>query len=217
MLESLKRVLTGLLLASALGGCLSGQTGSPDCVGPRSCVCDPLYGAGSVLRVRVESMTGDRLSTLILEVLPTTLGHNELKAGDRIGGTATSAAPCATDTPIAPAEGDELLVLFSPGSGGALLDGYYAWITPWTDPIAFGASHELAVSELSVLASPESCRQRFPADPAPPCNDTRTVACAAAANEAGPSGSAGIAAMLLAAALWHGARRRRSPLHRRRG
>jgi len=211
------RQLFLLLLGSslgliALGGCLSGQTGSPDCVGPQSCVCDPLYGAGNQLRVRVESLRDGRLRAEVVEVLKREPGGVELAPGDRIEGSLGLAQPCSPEAPLAASEGAELFVLFSPGAGDApLLDGYFAEAIAWTDPLAFGAMHELPLSELSVLESNASCLERFPAEPAPPCHDTQTVTCSTAPAE--PRRSGGGAAWLglgvvLAAGVLQRTRRR---------
>lgn len=63
----------------------------------------------------------------------------------------------------------------------ALLAGTFSYAVPWADTLSFGGSKELASHELSVLFTHESCVAQFPADPAPPCDDTNEVfACAAA-------------------------------------
>lgn len=243
------RSLLALALA-LLGGCSSGQTGSPDCAPSPACVCDPMYGAGTQLRVRVETYRDGQLRAVIDEVFSSTFGTNGLSIGDHIGGQVNIARPCAPEAPLEAAEGSELFVLFTPGGDGdhthcsafqdcassrcaelvepaltecwngcdeetrsscetarrsALLDGVYAWAIPWSDPLSFGADHELPRSELSVLSSPEQCLQRFPADPAPPCHDTQTVGCAVAPRSRGIAWSG---ALWLASAVAWGARRR---------
>ena len=59
----------------------------------------------------------------------------------------------------------------------ALLDGVFSWAIPWSATLSFGAAHELPSSEISVLYSHESCVERFPANPAPPCDDFVTGHC----------------------------------------
>jgi len=210
-MRKLARLAPVWLLAGALGGCLSGQTGSPDCPGPRSCVCDPLYGGGALLRVRVESQQDGQLGTAVLELYPSEYGVSGVTVGDHLAGSVGSAQPCLPEAPLTVSEGDELLVLFSPGAGSsALLSGYYAWAIPWSDPLSFGATQELPQSELSVLASTTSCLERFHPEPAPPCHDTETVTCTAAGSTGAPARGAQVAwlAVGLAAALVYRARRR---------
>ncbi len=221
----MRSLLGLLLLTGSLGGCLSGQTGSPDCVPGKACVCDPMYGAGTQLRVHVESLREGQLRAVVDEVFMSMYGTNGLSPGDHIGGFVSAAQPCAADAPLEAAEGSELFVLFTPGQNGdyprcaqlqscaasqcaglgepastdcwsdceeqarsscdsarqtALLDGSYGWAIPWSDPLSFGEGRELPRSELSVLAGSSECLERFPADPAPPCNDTQSLTCAAA-------------------------------------
>jgi hypothetical protein len=175
-----------LLTVFWLAGCVSGQTGSPDCVPQEACVCDPLYGAGTPLRVRVERRQDLRLEAVVEAIVPSTFGTNGVAVGDRVGGTVDVAQPCNPQAPLVAAEGDELLVLFTPGQndGGTLLEGQYAWAIPWAEPLSFGADHDLPRAELSVLSDPSRCLERFPADPGPPCHDTQTVTCATAPSPA---------------------------------
>lgn len=233
------------LLSAALGGCLSGQTGSPDCVGPTACVCDRLYGAGTPLRVRVESASDGRLNAVVEERFASELGTSDLQVGERIGGVVDGAVPCAPEAPLDAPEGRELFVSFSPGfphgspncsarfdcidsrcasldepalsrcwescgeqtrdsceaaRQAALLDGYYAWAIPWQDPLSFGAERELPLSDLSALSTSSRCLERFPADPAPPCQDTSTVTCAAVPR-APTAPAPGVGWLVLAAAV----------------
>jgi MYXO-CTERM domain-containing protein len=59
----------------------------------------------------------------------------------------------------------------------ALLDGFFGFAIPWAEPLDFGAQHELSQDQLEVLATPEACLERFPPDPAPPCNDSSSGPC----------------------------------------
>jgi len=205
-----------LAFGLALGGCSSGQTGSPDCVGPEACVCDPLYGAGTLLRVHVERVDAGKLEAVVDEVFAPLQNAHNAEVGDRVGGSVLAEQPCARDAASSISVGSELLVLYSAGfthdypncstfqdcatadcanltepalsdcwnacdgktsefcakqRGAALLDGVFSWAIPWSDTLSFGAARELPSSEISVLYSHESCVERFPADPAPPCND----------------------------------------------
>lgn len=213
-----------------------------------------MFGAGTQLRVHVESQSDGQLRAVIDEIFPSTYGTNGLVVGDHIGGGVRVARPCAPEAPLEAAEGSELFVLFSPGDSGeypncaafqscastkcanlaepeltdcgsdcdeqtrstcaasrqaALLDGYYAWAIPWTDPLSFGGTRELPRAELSVLASDRACLQSFPADPAPPCHDTQTVGCAAAPSDAGSGSALGSTGLLLALVTAGRVRRRR--------
>lgn len=206
----------GFVLSCALGACSSGQTGSPLCVGPESCVCDPLYGGGTLLRVHVERVEAGKLEAVVDEIFSAPGRFSDAQVGERVGGSLLAEQPCAPDAASNLQVGDELLVLYSAGSsrdypncsafqdcaaadcakltepalsdcwnacddetnafctqqrGAALLDGVFSWAVPWGDTLSFGPSRELASSDISVLFSHESCVERFPAPPAPPCRD----------------------------------------------
>jgi len=187
--------VAGIALSSlGLGACSSGQTGSPDCVGPVSCVCDPLYGGGTLLRVHAESAGAGKLEAVVDEVFAPSDRAPNAQLGDRVGGSVLAERPCARGAPSTLQVGAELLVLYSAGvsrdptqpRSAALLDGVFSFAIPWADTLSFGDSTQLASAELSVLFTPESCLERFPADPAPPCNDTpASAACSAAPRESG--------------------------------
>jgi hypothetical protein len=110
--------MRGLLALLLLTGCSSGQTGSPSCAPGRSCVCDPINGAGTLLRVRVESQRDGQLRAVIDQVVPSAYGTNGLESGDHIGGSLDLAQPCAPEAALEAAEGSELFVLFNPGVDG---------------------------------------------------------------------------------------------------
>jgi len=205
----------GFALSCPLGGCLSGQTGSPDCVGPESCICDPLYGAGTLLRVHVERIEAGRLEAVVDEVFTSFYGvASETVVGDHVAGSLLAEQPCAPGAPSTLQVGSELFVLYSPGheqGSPRLLDGVFSWAVPWAETLSFGGSTELSSSELSVLETPESCHERFPSAPAPPCNDTQTGMACSAAPQTSSSGL-GYGAMLLGlTALLLRARRRPTP------
>jgi hypothetical protein len=208
----------GFALSCPLGGCLSGQTGSPDCVPAVSCICDPLYGAGTLLRVHVERIEADQLEAVVDEVFTSFYGvASEAAVGDRVAGALLAEQPCAPGAPSTLQVGSELFVLYSPGheqGSPRLLDGVFSWAVPWAETLSFGGATELSSSELSVLATPENCHERFPSAPAPPCHDTQTgLACSAGPRAS--EGSTGYGAMLLGlAALAVCVRRRASCLRR---
>src|SRR5688572_23027599 len=101
-----------LLGLAPLAACSSGQTGSPDCPGPSSCVCDSLYAPGTLLRVRAESFESGRLVAVAEEVFSAPDQATFVAAGDRIGGGLVSEKPCAPDESSASLSGVELFVSF---------------------------------------------------------------------------------------------------------
>lgn len=159
-----------LALFLPLGGCLSGQTGSPDCVGPTECLCSTLYSGGNVLRVHVESSTTDKLTAVVDQDIASVYGAPPVAVGVRIGGSLGAEKPCAPGVSSAPPAGADLLVFFFHSSDP--LDGSFVWAIPWAETLDFGAEHLLASSDLDVLSSPEACLERFPYGPAPACEDT---------------------------------------------
>ena len=105
------------VLALALGGCLSGQTGSPDCVGPTNCMCDPLYAPGPLLRVHGESAdTSGHLVAVVDEVFA--LHPTDIRVGDRVGGSIIREKSCDVGYHADPLVGAELFIMFFPGNQG---------------------------------------------------------------------------------------------------
>ena len=105
------------LLAIVLGGCFSGQTGSPECVEPISCLCDPLYAPGPLLRVHGESADENgRLVAVVDEVF--SLHPTDIQVGERVGGAILQQKPCNLEYQGDPLVGAELFVMFSPGNQG---------------------------------------------------------------------------------------------------
>ena len=93
-------LLTGCLvalLALASVGCLSGQTGSPDCVGSTSCLCDRLYAGGVLLRVHGESQEPGKLVAVVDALLSPSDQTLDLAIGDRVGGSVLAELPCAPE------------------------------------------------------------------------------------------------------------------------
>jgi hypothetical protein len=62
----------------------------------------------------------------------------------------------------------------------ALLDGVFGWVVPWGAELSFGGGHTLSTADVAVVADVNSCLERFPADPAPPCDDVQVGSCALA-------------------------------------
>lgn len=235
----------GLALVYPLGGCSSGQTGSPSCVGPLSCVCDAPSAGGTLLHVHVERVGDSRLEAVVDEVFAPSDRALEAQVGDRVGGMVLTERPCASDAVSTLEVGGELLVLFSAGytrdypscsmfqscaasecagldepalsdcwgtcdaqtrefcsqqRSAALLEGTFGYAVPWQETLSFGGSAELPRDELSQLFTRESCLQRFPAEPVPPCDDTpASTACSSA--PPAPGFGAGWPAAVLAALL----------------
>ena len=152
-----------------------------------------------MLRVHAENVGSGKLDAVVDEVFAPSDRAPDAQLGDRVGGSVLAERPCARGAPSTLQVGAELLVLYSAGvsrgdrmqpRSAALLDGVFSYAIPWADTLSFGGSHELASAELSVLFTPESCLERFPADPAPPCNDTPAgSACSAAPRESGHASS----------------------------
>ncbi len=217
-----------LSLALSISGCLSGQTGSPECVGPTSCVCDTLYGGGALLRVHAEMVDGGRLVAVVDEVLGSVYGGADVRSGDRVGGELTVQRPCAAED-VAPLEGAELFALYYPSTqaaslscdgkseeacaeerSAALLSGGFSFVVPWAEELDFGAGHQLPLEDLAALESPEACWERFPLGEAPPCDDTIESGCRLSHTPSSPFGSPW-AGVLFGAALLAWARRARRP------
>lgn len=164
-----KRRFGGVLVASValgalpLGGCLSGQTGSPDCPGADSCVCGTLYGGGALLRVRGETATEGHLVAVVEEVLGSLYGETDVRVGERVGGYVGGHKPCALQE-TAPLEGAELFVLHYPG-----IEGDY----PNCD-----AFHACATKDCSGLAEPalSECWSDCDAKTAQSCRESRAAA-----------------------------------------
>lgn len=174
------RVLGAALSSFLLGGCLSGQTGSPDCVAPTSCVCDSLFSGGELLRVHSEAAPQGTLVAVVDEVLGSVYDRPaEVRVGDRIGGSVSQLQPCGQELGPAELEGKDLFVLFIPGREGgaaALLNGELRFVLPGGAELDFGADHRIPSAEAAaVLTDPNACLERFPYDELPPCNDTTMV------------------------------------------
>jgi hypothetical protein len=176
-------------LTIALGGCLSGQTGSPDPVPVTECLCDTLFSGGNVLRVHVQSLADGKLTAVVDRDIADVYRSSPLAVGDLIAGSLLAEKPCAPGATSAILAGADLLVFFyhsDPGSTsgqgppGGLLDGVFHWAIPWSDTLDFGADHLLASSELDVLSSPEACAARFPYASAPASNDVNAGLCSVA-------------------------------------
>jgi MYXO-CTERM domain-containing protein len=176
-------------LTIALGGCLSGQTGSPDPVPVTECLCDTLYSGGNLLRVHGQSSADGKLTAVVDRDIADVYRASPLAVGDLIAGPLLTEKPCARGVTSADLAGADLLVFFyhsapsstsGQGSPGGLLDGVFKWAVPWSDTLDFGADHLLAGSELDVLSSPEACAARFPYDAAPARNDVNAGLCSVA-------------------------------------
>ena len=99
-----------VLPALVWGGCGSGQTGSPDCVGPTSCLCDHLYSGGVLLRVHGESQEPGKLVAVVDALLSPANQTLDLAIGDRIGGAVLAELPCAPQQEMGQLAGQELTI-----------------------------------------------------------------------------------------------------------
>lgn len=200
----------------ALVGCSSGQTGSPECVGGTSCVCEPVHAGGALLRVRVERFDGWLQASVGAVVSPAEHAFG-LVANEPIAGEVLQERPCERLGGSVLVTGEEALVLYQPrGSDAvpicegaqateecrsrrsqALLDGVFSWAVPWTEPLDFGADQGLATTELSVLLTPDSCFAHFHETPTPPCDDVRSGCSASRAPVARDAWFSALAASLL--------------------
>lgn len=169
------------LALQPFAGCASssGQTGSPACGLPESCVCGPqIVTPETLLRVRVESAEAQQLVGTVVEVLGSNDGLGPVASeGERIGGFVARAQPCEDVAMplVAPAVDSEVLVVFrlqrqGPPTADALLYGYMRFALPWSDPLDFGEGTQLAHSELDLLLDYGPCVERFPIEPEP-CHD----------------------------------------------
>jgi len=202
------------MLALGLTGCSSGQTGSADCAGPSSCVCDSGAG-GSLLRVQITQADAEHLEVTVVE--PLSLGQfvseaerAQLAPGAAIAGALVRTRPCSIGLNVGlPAEftaGSELLVDFSVGDTAA--DGAFGFAVPWQNTLEFGMGHSLPSADVSVLFDVNTCLDRFPANPVPPCDDTVSGFCAQAPLQQSHR-SAGLLAAFAAASIVFGRRHQR--------
>jgi hypothetical protein len=119
MRASFAILLSACAAALGLGACSSGQTGSPDCMGPVWCICDPLYGGGTLLRVRAERFESGKLEAVVQEIFESPgVAFSQLVEGDRVGGSLGGEQPCASGAASSIEVGSEQLVLYSPGTLG---------------------------------------------------------------------------------------------------
>lgn len=49
-----------------------------------------------------------------------------------------------------------------------------SWLVPWQEILALGGAYSVAATDAGLLAVRETCLERFPVPPNPPCNDTIT-------------------------------------------
>jgi hypothetical protein len=111
------QLVLGLGLSCGLSGCVSGQTGSPECAAAVSCVCDPVSGGGTLLRVRVEQGTAGKLAAVVEEVFAPPRDAHNVQVGERVGGAVLDEQPCASEAGSGLQVGSELLVLYDAGVG----------------------------------------------------------------------------------------------------
>jgi hypothetical protein len=111
------QLLASFVLSVALGGCLSGQTGSPDCIGPVNCLCDPLFAPGPLLRVHGESADGSgHLVAVVDQVF--SLHPTDIHIGDRVGGSIIREKSCDPTYHAETLVGADLFIMLFPGNEG---------------------------------------------------------------------------------------------------
>lgn len=81
------------LVFLALVGCGSGQTGSPECIGGTSCVCERVQAGGALLRVRVDQFNGSLQASVVALVSPAEHAFG-LVANERVAGYVVRERPC---------------------------------------------------------------------------------------------------------------------------
>ena len=191
--------------------CLSGQTGSADCVpGPVSCQCEG-FAQKIVIEATLLSVDASQQATLEIETVlnpKSYFGANTVHR--KVIGSFSTGLPCeaARETPRV---GDTVFAAFYPwndtGSGdiaAALL------ILPWTDAIELGNGTAVPLSEVVELTDSAKCDLRYPPPAHEPCRDTSYIGlCTLPAAPASRSNSPWLAALALTA-LVH-LRRRRTP------
>ncbi len=142
-----------LALALGLSGCLSGQTGSPDCPGPDNCVCNPFNSWDVLLRVSVTALNEERMEADVVEVL--SAGNYGLSPGDHLGGSHWFIGCGVLERRV----GDELVVKYS-----------VSWQSQYPNCAAFHACSQQRCQSLTVMSELEACWQG--------CTDETQLACA---------------------------------------
>jgi len=112
-------VLLAIPVLGTVVGCVSGQTGSPDCVGTTSCICDSVYSQRSPVLFRgtvmsVGASAADKHLTLTVEELVNPQHAWDIVVGDSVGGFYSSGPSCAPNGYL-PALGDQVLAVYYRG------------------------------------------------------------------------------------------------------
>jgi hypothetical protein len=166
------RFIPLLALAAMAGvlplGCLSGQTGSPDCPAPASCVCSGMDST-SLLRVHIESASERQLVAVVDEVLAGLAipDASPVAVGDRVGGFVVLERRSCDHYDVMrplPAAGSELFVAHSVG---------------YVEGFPYCSERETCnVEQCGFLSEPERmpCLERCATDTQPICDEYRKAA-----------------------------------------
>jgi hypothetical protein len=200
----------GLLASAALlFSCSSGQTGSADCAPSKpSCVCEALAGK-SLTRATLIALDETTATLEIQEVLNpnTLLGPADVQR--HVVGAISSGPACEGSQRELPRIGDTVFAAFYPYSDAEPIAAY-ALVQPWSESVDIGNATLAPLSDAVALTDPETCDQRYPRYPTPPCNDTSGFGdCALSPRRPAPTSSAGWFAWLLIGVATLGLRRRR--------
>jgi hypothetical protein len=196
LVSNARRGALALVLLVA-AGCESGQTGSPDCSGPRSCPCHDLRGR-VLIRAELVGLGEDSgdveasadleasaaLRLRVLEVLSSS-GDTGLAANTEIESSRWGVGvPCEGQTRTLPKLGTEVFAAYLPGATGSV------WVVPWHDPLKLGGDNSYPAQDVADLADPAMCESQFP-PVVVECHDTGSAdsreSCALSAPAAKPS------------------------------
>lgn len=106
---------SGVLVSLAALGCSSGQTGSPRCGIPESCVCRAL-DSKILLTGTLATFENGSASVLVSGWVSSSGGQNDIVLGNTVGGTVTSTLGCGGDSGLTPAVGDEVFAAYERGT-----------------------------------------------------------------------------------------------------
>lgn len=106
---------SGVLVSLAALGCSSGQTGSPRCRGPESCVCRALES--KILATgTLATFENGSASVLVNGWVSSGGWQNDIVLGNTIGGTVTTTLDCGGNSEPEPVVGDEVFVVYERGT-----------------------------------------------------------------------------------------------------
>jgi hypothetical protein len=193
------------LLGLGASACLSGQTGSADCIESISCGCE-FFSNRDAARGRVIEVDEARGRAVIeLEEILTSMPIGPaLAAGQRVVGPfavfnparAMARLACEDTRAAPPVVEEQVLVTFNRWDYEISF-----WLLPWADQYDF-AGTMLSTTELRTLSERDECASRFPPPPVE-CNDVVAgpFGACALAPAASPRAWVGLVVMALAGVL----------------